>query len=63
MLASSTKKFDYSGTNLAESLLRLKKHKKVSALSKLSPEDREFILSSDVPEVSGSRNKFLIDHT
>lgn len=45
---------------LAESLLRLRKHKKVSALMRLSPESREFILSSDVPEASGSRNKFLL---
>ncbi|GEM_PF-2657922 len=60
MLAKSIKKNDYSGTNLTESRLRLKKQKKVSALGRLSSEDLEFILSSDIPEVSGARNKFLV---
>ncbi|HAO21035.1 MAG: hypothetical protein BWK80_22810 [Desulfobacteraceae bacterium IS3] len=68
MLANPLKKEYTSSTplsgeatlSLAESRLRLKKQKKVSALARLSPEDREFILSSDVPEASGSRNKFLV---
>jgi len=46
--------------DLTAAYLRLKRHKRVSALMRLSPGDREFILSSDVPEASGSRNKFLV---
>jgi len=60
MLAISLKNIDHSGTNLTDAYLKLKQHKKVSALMRLSPESREFILSSDVPEASGSRNKFLV---
>ena len=45
---------------LEKSLLRLKNYKTVSALMRLSPENREFILSSDITEASGSRNRFLL---
>ncbi len=45
---------------LEKGLARLKKYQPQSTLAMLSNEDREFVLSSDAPEVSGSKTKFKL---
>ncbi len=47
-------------TDKEKRLARLKKYQPKSTLSMLSDKNREFVLSSEAPEVSGSRDKFLL---